>query len=215
MEVAKLCTALEPVASASAMAESVTAVLGWVQPGGPLDPSKAAMGPDGRSAIDDAIGSALEGCVSFVEPAMHAVPLTSNPVVANAAAPALEGMLTRMLAVEFTSPVAVSQMSRLLESMGRTALVRPDAGAALLHRLFAILAGLPTDDVKSPPARAKAAMMAGRTSQAARQRVCAAILGVCAAAPEVKTHAITVFSARPACPGPQPDPPAGRLPTRF
>ena len=207
MEVAKLCTALEPVAAATAMAESVTAVLGWVQPGGPLDPSKAAMGPDGRSAIDDAIGSALEGCVSFVEPAMHAVPLTSNPVVANAAAPALEGMLTRMLAVEFTSPVAVSQMSRLLESMGRTALVRPDAGAALLHRLFAILAGLPTDDVKSPPARAKAAMMAGRTSQAARQRVCAAILGVCAAAPEVRTHAITVFTARPACPGPQPGPP--------
>jgi hypothetical protein len=58
-------------------------------------------------------------------------------------------------------------------------------------------------------------MMAGRTSQAARQRVCAAILGVCAAAPEVRTHAITVFLARPACPGPQPDPPAGRLPTRF
>ena len=216
MEVAKLCTALEPVASASAMAESVTAVLGWVQPGGPLDPSKAAMGPDGRSAIDDAIGSALEGCVSFVEPAMHAVPLTSNPVVANAAAPALEGMLTRMLAVEFTSPVAVSQMSRLLESMGRTALVRPDAGAALLHRLFAILAGLPTDDVKSPPARAKAAMMAGRTSQAARQRVCAAILGVCAAAPEVRTHAITVFTARPACPGPQPGlPPRAAAPDEI
>jgi exportin-5 len=106
-------------------------------------------------------------------------------------------------------------MSRLLESMGRTALVRPDAGAALLHRLFAILAGLPTDDVKSPPARAKAAMMAGRTSQAARQRVCAAILGVCAAAPEVRTHTIPFFPPAPRAPDLSLTPPAGRLPTRF
>ena len=199
MEVTKLCTALEPAAAAAAMSGSVTAVLGWVQPGGPLDPAKAAaMGPDGRSAVDDAIGSALEGCVSFVEPAMAAMPLSSaNPAAAAAVAPALEGMLTRMLAVEFSSPVAVSQMSRLLESMGRTALVRPDAGTALLHRLFAILSGLPTDDVKSPPARAKAAMTAGRTSQAARQRVCAAILGVCAAAPEVRSRPDSRFPPVP------------------
>ena len=199
MEVTKLCTALEPAAAAAAMAGSVTAVLGWVQPGGPLDPAKAAaMGPDGRSAVDDAIGSALEGCVSFVEPAMAAMPLSSaNPAAAAAVAPALEGMLTRMLAVEFSSPVAVSQMSRLLESMGRTALVRPDAGTALLHRLFAILSGLPADDVKSPPARAKAAMTAGRTSQAARQRVCAAILGVCAAAPEVRSRPDSRFPRPP------------------
>ena len=206
MEVTKLCTALEPAAAAAAMSGSVTAVLGWVQPGGPLDPAKAAaMGPDGRSAVDDAIGSALEGCVSFVEPAMAAMPLSSaNPAAAAAVAPALEGMLTRMLAVEFSSPVAVSQMSRLLESMGRTALVRPDAGTALLHRLFAILSGLPTDDVKSPPARAKAAMTAGRTSQAARQRVCAAILGVCAAAPEVRSRPDSRF---PPVPPPRSPPP--------
>ena len=199
MEVTKLCTALEPAAAAAAMAGSVTAVLGWVQPGGPLDPAKAAaMGPDGRSAVDDAIGSALEGCVSFVEPAMAAMPLSSaTPAAAAPVAPALEGMLTRMLSVEFSSPVAVSQMSRLLESMGRTALVRPDAGTALLHRLFAILSGLPTDDVKSPPARAKAAMTAGRTSQAARQRVCAAILGVCAAAPEVRSRPDSRFPRPP------------------
>lgn len=201
MEVTKLCTALEPAAAAAAMAGSVTAVLGWVQPGGPLDPAKAAaMGPDGRSAVDDAIGSALEGCVSFVEPAMAAMPLSSaTPAAAAPVAPALEGMLTRMLSVEFSSPVAVSQMSRLLESMGRTALVRPDAGTALLHRLFAILSGLPTDDVKSPPARAKAAMTAGRTSQAARQRVCAAILGVCAAAPKVRS--LPIVPAFPRSPG--------------
>ena len=58
----------------------------------------------------------------------------------------------------------------------------PDAGTALLHRLRHPLR-LPIDDVVAP-ARAKAAMTAGRTSQAARQRVCAATR---AAAPEVRS----------------------------
>ena len=45
-------------------------------------------------------------------------------------APALEAMLTNALAAATSvrTPVSVSQMSRLLEALGRVALVRPDAG---------------------------------------------------------------------------------------
>ena len=189
MECAKLCTALEPRAAASAAASHVAGVIAMLAPGAALDPAKAAATtPDGRSAVDDGIGAAFEGAVSFVEPVMQALPLGGENLdvaVAQAVAPALETMLTQVLAVDLKTPVGVSQMSRLLEALGRAALVRPEAGTATLHRLFEILAGLPDVDVGAPPARAKAAMMAGRTSQAARQRICAAVLGVCASAPKV------------------------------
>ena len=56
----------------------------------------------------------------------------------------------------------------------------------LLQRLFALLETIPAEGhPAAPPVRAKAAVAAGRTSQAARQRICAGILGVCAAAPNV------------------------------
>jgi len=46
------------------------------------------------------------------------------------------------------SPVAVSQLARLLETLGRSALVRPDAATALLQRLFAILGrAIPTTQI--------------------------------------------------------------------
>ena len=102
----------------------------------------------------------------------------ANPAVVAAIAPALDAMLSNALVAELASPVGVSQMSRLLEALSRTALARPEAGAAILNRLFEILGRLPADDAAAPPARAKAALMAGRTAQAARQRVCAAVLGV-------------------------------------
>ena len=95
-------------------------------------------------------------------------------------------MLTSLLAIDLKSPVAVSQLARLLEALGRAALVRSEAASALLNRLFALLGSLPVEDAGAPPVRAKAAMLAGRTVQAARQRVCAAVLGVCAAAPNVR-----------------------------
>lgn len=189
MECAKLCTALEPRAAAAAAASHVAGVIAMLAPGAALDPAKAAATtPDGRSAVDDGIGAAFEGAVSFVEPVMQALPLGGENLdvaAAQAVAPALETMLTQVLAVDLKTPVGVSQMSRLLEALGRAALVRPEAGTATLHRLFEILAALPDVDVGAPPARAKAAMMAGRTTQAARQRICAAVLGVCASAPEV------------------------------
>jgi hypothetical protein len=154
--------------------------------------------------LDDAAGAAFEGATSFVEPVMQALPFgdefrdgsnltasgTANTQVIAAIAPALDAMLSNALAVTLASPVGVSQMSRLLEALGRAALARPEAGAAILNRLFEILGRLPADDAAAPPARAKAALMAGRTAQAARQRVCAAVLGVCTAAPQVRR---TVF----------------------
>jgi exportin-5 len=149
--------------------------------------------------LDDAAGAAFEGATSFVEPVMQALPFgdaadgsnltasgTANTQVIAAIAPALDAMLSNALAVTLASPVGVSQMSRLLEALGRAALARPEAGAAILNRLFEILGHLPSDDAAAPPARAKAALMAGRTAQAARQRVCAAVLGVCTAAPQVR-----------------------------
>jgi len=64
MEVTKLCTALEPLKAAGAAANHVSTVLGWLSAGGPLDAAAAAAA--GRAAVDDAIGTALEGAVSFV-----------------------------------------------------------------------------------------------------------------------------------------------------
>jgi len=204
MEVAKLCTTLEPRAAAAAAANHVSTVLGWLAAGGALDASKAvasgAVTADGRSSMDDAIGAALEGAVSFVEPVMQAMPIAGSDVSANAevvaaVTPALEAMLSQLLAVDLTSPVAVSQLAKLLEALGRAALVRPDAATALLQRLFALLSRLPVEEASrvAPPIRVKAALMAGRTAQAARQRVCAAVLGVCASAPNVRGYHSYVF----------------------
>ena len=118
MEVTKLCTALEPAAAAAAMSGSVTAVLGWVQPGGPLDPAKAAaMGPDGRSAVDDA-SEARWRDASALSAGDGGDALSPTPPPPPPSRPRWR-MLTRMLAVEF-SPGGGPQMSRLLESMGRT-----------------------------------------------------------------------------------------------
>jgi exportin-5 len=204
MEITKLCTCLVPVAAANAAATRVAQTCALVQAGGALDQTKASQTPSvdasGRSALDDAAGAAFEGATSFVEPVMQALPFgdefrdgsnltasgTANTQVIAAIAPALDAMLSNALAVTLASPVGVSQMSRLLEALGRAALARPEAGAAILNRLFEILGHLPSDDAAAPPARAKAALMAGRTAQAARQRVCAAVLGVCTAAPQVR-----------------------------
>jgi exportin-5 len=203
MEITKLCTCLVPVAAANAAATRVAQTCALVQAGGALDQTKASQPPSvdasGRSALDDAAGAAFEGATSFVEPVMQALPFgdaadgsnltasgTANTQVIAAIAPALDAMLSNALAVTLASPVGVSQMSRLLEALGRAALARPEAGAAILNRLFEILGHLPSDDAAAPPARAKAALMAGRTAQAARQRVCAAVLGVCTAAPQVR-----------------------------
>ena len=217
MEITKLCTCLVPVAAANAAASRVAQTCALVAAGGALAPRDPGPGmshpPDasGRSALDDAAGAAFEGATSFVEPVMQALPFgdaqgvqanagqtntgvgsqkSANPAVLAAIAPALDAMLSNALAAELASPVGVSQMSRLLEALGRAALARPEAGAAILNRLFEILGRLPADDAAAPPARAKAALMAGRTAQAARQRVCAAVLGVCTAAPQVRR---TVF----------------------
>ena len=202
MEITKLCTCLVPVAAANAAATRVAQTCALVAAGGALDPKKAGADrgadPSGRSALDDAAGAAFEGATSFVEPVMQALPLgdatSSAGHVLAAIAPALDAMLSNALAADLASPVSVSQSSRLLEALGRAALARPEAGAAILNRLFEILGRLPSDDAAAPPARAKAALMAGRTAQAARQRVCAAVLGVCTAAPQVRD--VTVFPRR-------------------
>jgi len=220
MEITKLCTCLVPVAAANAAATRVAQTCALVQAGGALDQTKASQTPSvdasGRSALDDAAGAAFEGATSFVEPVMQALPFgdefrdgsnltasgTANTQVIAAIAPALDAMLSNALAVTLASPVGVSQMSRLLEALGRAALARPEAGAAILNRLFEILGHLPSDDAAAPPARAKAALMAGRTAQAARQRVCAAVLGVCTAAPQVRLRRsrMIVFSRFPSVP---------------
>ena len=217
MEITKLCTCLVPVAAANAAASRVAQTCALVAAGGalaPPDPGPRMRHPpdaSGRSALDDAAGAAFEGATSFVEPVMQALPFgdaqgvqahagqtnnekNANPAVVAAIAPALDAMLSNALAAELASPVGVSQMSRLLEALSRTALARPEAGAAILNRLFEILGRLPADDAAAPPARAKAALMAGRTAQAARQRVCAAVLGVCAAAPQVRRTVFAFFS---------------------
>ena len=59
-----------------AAASHVAGVIAMLAPGAALDPAKAAATtPDGRSAVDDGIGAAFEGAVSFVEPVMQALPL--------------------------------------------------------------------------------------------------------------------------------------------
>jgi exportin-5 len=215
MEVTKLCAALDPAAAAAKARDRVDATLRATAPGGPLEAAKvnaefaASAGANaGRAALDDGLGAALEGATAFAESVIQALPLPVGEdgfgggfgsggaegsgrgglAAAEAFAPALEAMLTNALAAATSvrTPVSVSQMSRLLEALGRVALVRPDAGPAIMRRLFEMLAALPADDVQAPPARAKAAVAAGRTAQAARQRVCAAVLGVCAAAPKVR-----------------------------
>ncbi len=216
MEVTKLCAALDPAAAAAKARDRVDATLRATAPGGPLEAAKvnaefaASAGANaGRAALDDGLGAALEGATAFAESVIQALPLPvfgedgfgggfgsggaegsgrGGLAAAEAFAPALEAMLTNALAAATSvrTPVSVSQMSRLLEALGRVALVRPDAGPAIMRRLFEMLAAIPADDVQAPPARAKAAVAAGRTAQAARQRVCAAVLGVCAAAPKVR-----------------------------
>ena len=144
----------------------------------------------GRSVLDDAAGAAFEGATSFVEPVMQALPFgdaqgvqahagqtnnekNANPAVVAAIAPALDAMLSNALAAELASPVGVSQMSRLLEALSRTALARPEAGAAILNRLFEILGRLPADDAAAPPARAQGGAHGGENragGQAARLR---------------------------------------------
>jgi exportin-5 len=93
---------------------------------------------------------------------MQSLPLESaGPEFAAAVSVPLEAMLSQIMAVDMASNVAVSQLARLLETLGRSALVRPEAATALLQRLFTILGTLPTDDPTAPPVRARAALVVG------------------------------------------------------
>jgi exportin-5 len=56
--------------------------------------------------------------------------------------------------------------------------------------MFTILNELPADvNAGAPPVRQRDIVASGRTGQAARQKVCAAILIVCSAAPQVRVCA--------------------------
>jgi exportin-5 len=101
--------------------------------------------------------------------------------------PTLEALLNQLVAVDFRAPLSNAQVAKLLETFGKFARARPELAATIMSRMFTILNELPADATSgAPPVRQRDIIASGRTGQAARQKVCAAILIVCSAAPMVR-----------------------------
>ena len=127
-------------------------------------------------------------------PAQVGLPDAALAPGGSAAAP-LEAALSAMLALPQISaafPVAAIHRARSLEAFGRLAAGRPEAATALLSALFSMLPLLAEPSTSAggvvlsqgaPVVTAPVAGGKGKENCAlARQRVCTAVLGVCAAA---------------------------------
>ena len=184
MDVVKLCTALCPTNAANQAAQNTFTVLSWTQPGGPL-----------ATASDEKRCAALEGASSFLEAVMVALP-TEGPSFEGFAS-TLETLLSQLVTIDFKTPHSNAQVAKLLETYGKFSRTRPDAARTIMSRLFTILNELPADlTAGAPPVRQRDIIASGRSGQAARQKVCAAILVVCSAAPMVRSF---MYDASVAC----------------
>ena len=177
MDITKLCTALCPSNAANQAAQNTGTVISWTQPGGPL-----------ANSTDETKCAALEGATSFLEATMVALP-TEGPSFAGFSS-ILETLLGNLIAIDYEAPLSNAQVAKMLETYGKFAKARPDAAATIMSRMFTILNELPADvNAGAPPVRQRDIVASGRTGQAARQKVCAAILIVCSAAPQVRVCA--------------------------
>jgi len=177
MDIVKLCSALCPTNAANQAVQNTFTVLSWAQPGGPL-----------ANASDETTCAALEGASSFLEAVMAALP-TEGPSFEGFAS-TLEALLNQLVNIDFKTPHSNAQVAKLLETYGKFARSRPDAARMIMSRMFTVLRDLPTDlTAGAPPVRQRDIIASGRSGQAARQKVCAAILVVCASAPTVR-HAL-------------------------
>ena len=175
MDVVKLCTALCPSNATKQAAENTLMVISWTTPGGVL-----------ANASDETKCGALEGATSFLEAVMLALP-TDGPSFSMFSG-TLESLLGSLVAVDYKAPMSNAQVAKLLEAFGKFGKARPELASTIMSRLFTILNELPADvQVGAPPVRQRDIIASGRTGQAARQKVCAAILIVCSAAPMVSS----------------------------
>jgi len=174
MDVVKLCTALCPSNATKQATENTLMVISWTTAGGVLG-----------TASDEIKCGALEGATSFLEAVMLALP-TDGPSFSEFSG-TLESLLGSLVAVDYKAPMSNAQVAKLLETFGKFGKARPELASTIMSRLFTILNELPADAlVGAPPVRQRDIVASGRTAQAAKQKVCAAILIVCSAAPTVR-----------------------------
>lgn len=155
----------------------------------------AASAIPGSSKPEQRAFMALEGAVSLLEPLMAGFPDAALQTGGAAAGP-LEGALQALLqlpqATAGANPQQAPHRARALEAFGRLAATRPEAAGALLGALFSLLGSLMGPEALAAAASASQAQQgqvpAGSTRHGkeflllSRQRVCTAVLGVCASA---------------------------------
>ncbi len=183
MEVIKLCANLDPQSASRKLLEIVDGALEWLKSVSTAADGGGYSGDEGKACI-------LEGVASFTECVMLVLPIEEQQ--ASSAAIEIESLVMKALVLTDQSsqsggirlgPQSLAQYAKMLECFGRIGLVRPNLPPLLVKNLFDLLGTLSAEDVSAPPVRGKSRV---KSTQLARQKICSAMLNICATVPEVR-----------------------------
>ena len=183
MEVIKLCANLDPQSASRKLLEIVDGALEWLKSVSTAADGGGYSGDEGKACI-------LEGVASFTECVMLVLPVEEQQ--ASSAAIEIESLVMKALVLTDQSsqsggirlgPQSLAQYAKMLECFGRIGLVRPNLPPLLVKNLFDLLGTLSAEDVSAPPVRGKSRV---KSTQLARQKICSAMLNICATVPEVR-----------------------------
>jgi len=153
-----------------------------------VSPATTANG--GGDSGDEGKACILEGVQSFTECVMLVLPIEEPQ--ASSVVIEIEKLVAKALGMTAQSsqsdggirlgPQSLAQYAKILECFGRIGLVRPNLAPLLVKNLFDLLGTVSAEDVSAPPVRGKARV---KRTQLARQKICSAMLNICATVPEV------------------------------
>ena len=185
MEVIKLCANLDPQSASRKLLETVDGALEWLK-------SVSTSADGGEDSGDEGKACILEGVQAFTECIMLVLPIEEPQ--ASSVVIEIENLVTKALAMTDQSsqsggirlgPQSLAQYAKILECFGRIGLVRPNLAPLLVKNLFDLLGTVAAEDVSAPPVRGKARV---KRTQLARQKICSAMLNICATVPEVRKN---------------------------
>ena len=185
MEVIKLCANLDPQSASRKLLETVDGALEWLK-------SVSTSADGGEDSGDEGKACILEGVQAFTECIMLVLPIEEPQ--ASSVVIEIENLVTKALAMTDQSsqsggirlgPQSLAQYAKILECFGRIGLVRPNLAPLLVKNLFDWLGTVAAEDVSAPPVRGKARV---KRTQLARQKICSAMLNICATVPEVRKN---------------------------
>ncbi|GJP38320.1 hypothetical protein CLOM_g22773 [Closterium sp. NIES-68] len=136
MEVIRLVTQQQPLIAASKVASRIEAAVGATS----APPSPKAMAVlEGARMLEDAVMAAVPDAV-MAAAAAHS---TNPAILADDLGLIVEGVLQRLLCVQWSDPVLIELHSHLLDALGPFLKHSPPAAALVMPKLFELLGALP------------------------------------------------------------------------